>query len=627
MQCTVVGKLTAPRRLRGGTPDKDLLMSGWGLKSRILICCLLLVCCVIAVSVVQLWHAGSHCVQAAQVATDGGGPSAVNGVIFRLWMQGAVVWLAVALVAVFAAILAACLACTPLDDLVESVVAIAEGDWSRRASEEGPVETATIGRAVNRMAEQLASRSAEEVSQLQERGAESTQELRTQLLLRAKVEDELRTAKEAAERAAEDLRITNRQLMEDLKEVERAVTRAEVANQVKSEFLADMSHGIRTPLTSILGFADALLDPTLSKSERLDGVGTIKRNGEALLAVVNDIVDFSRIAAGTLDVNHQVCSLFEVVADVQTVIAARAIGKKLRFDVDYIGEFPATIQTDPARLRQILIDVLSFAVDHTDVGGVRLTAQFSDCELEPMLVFESIDTGTGMEGAAAQRLLTPYGDGSVERESGREGIGLSLAIGKQLANLLGGDLTVESVPDQGSVFRLAIATGPLDGVEMVDGQAQAIAIGRDRMERHSVSAERTLEARVLLAEDGPDNQRLISRLLAKAGAEVVCVSDGREALDACRRALAEGRPFHVVLMDMEMPRMDGYTATSLLRGEGYDRPILALTAHAMAGDREKCVHAGCDDYVSKPVDRLKLIEIIIGWVGRRSDRVPAGSDV
>jgi CheY-like chemotaxis protein len=163
---------------------------------------------------------------------------------------------------------------------------------------------------------------------------------------------------------------------------------------------------------------------------------------------------------------------------------------------------------------------------------------------------------------------------------------------------------------------------------MVYGQDHAIAVKRDRVQETGAGAEqRTLDARVLLAEDGPDNQRLINKLLIKAGAEVTCAADGREALELCRQSMAEGKPFDVILMDMEMPRMDGYTATSLLRAEGYNRPILALTAHAMAGDREKCVQAGCDDYVSKPVDRLKLVEVIMSWLGRYSDLAAAPAEV
>ena len=187
-------------------------------------------------------------------------------------------------------------------------------------------------------------------------------------------------------------------------------------------------------------------------------------------------------------------------------------------------------------------------------------------------------------------------------------------ISRRLAELLGGDITVESKPGEGSLFRVTVSTGPLDGVKMLDDPATATIAQPETATATKPDADK-LDCRILLAEDGPDNQRLIGFILKKAGAEVTIFENGKLAADAALAAREQGAPFDVILMDMHMPVMDGYEATGLLRQKGYDGPIIALTAHAMAGDRQKCIDAGCDDYASKPIDRMKLIETIRQWLG------------
>ena len=391
---------------------------------------------------------------------------------------------------------------------------------------------------------------------------------------------------------------------------------AEAATQVKSEFLANMSHEIRTPMTAILGFADVLLEHgSLDNAppERVEAAETIKRNGQYLLRLINDILDLSKIEAGKVVIERLRCSPSQIVAEVASLVRVRADAKGLAFNTEYVGAVPETIQTDPTRLRQILINVIGNAIKFTEVGGVRLITRLVDDGTEPLIRFDVVDTGLGMGGEQVAKLFQPFtqGDASTTRKFG--GTGLGLTISKRLAGMLGGDIAVlDTAEGIGTRFRVTVATGPLEGVRMIEDPVFATTATTEATKTTTGADQPTLDGyRILLAEDGPDNQRLIGHVLRKAGAQVTVVENGKLAAEA---ALAVGDPgapgFDVILMDMQMPVMDGYEATGLLRQKGYSGPILALTAHAMAGDRDKCLQAGCDDYASKPIDRKKLIKTI-----------------
>ena len=407
-----------------------------------------------------------------------------------------------------------------------------------------------------------------------------------------------------------------------VEELRQANEEAVAASRSKSEFLANMSHEIRTPMTAILGFTDVLLE-SLVDEDQIAAASTIRRNGNHLLEIINDILDLSKIEADRLDVEQIPCSPIEIVRDVVSLMQVRADAKGLPLIARFDGPLPETIHSDPTRLRQILINIVGNAVKFTSRGRVEITTSLTQLASGPHMRFEVRDTGIGISAEQQQRLFQPFSqaDSSMSRQFG--GTGLGLAICKRLAELLDGEISVESRPAEGSCFAVTVATGPLDNIRMIEPGTAAEC--RESF-RPNVNKTPRLDCRVLLADDGPDNQRLISFLLKKAGADVEVVDNGQQALEAAMASLPgrghrhtdPDRPFDVILMDMQMPVLDGYSATRQLRAAGYAGPIIAITAHAMTGDRDKCLEAGCDDYIRKPIDRNALIEMVSAYSAQQA---------
>ncbi|QDU80012.1 Sensor protein TorS [Polystyrenella longa] len=416
-----------------------------------------------------------------------------------------------------------------------------------------------------------------------------------------------------AERAQEELNNLNRQLADQSAQEKLMSEQAQAATVAKSEFLANMSHEIRTPMTAILGFNEILLG-SLEINENIEAAKIIQRNGDFLLSLINDILDLSKIEAGKLEVENIRCEPVELVEDVISLMKIRDESKNLELDLQFDGAVPRFIQSDPTRIRQILINIVGNALKFTETGTVTIhLRQSENAAGDAQLEFSIVDTGIGIAAENLGNVFIPFtqADGSTTRKFG--GTGLGLAICKRLVEHLGGELDVTSEVGEGSIFTFSVATGSLAGVPMVH-QREAVQSNQRSQSKMKWSSDALQGMKILLAEDGPDNQRLISFILRKAGAEVILAPNGEIARELALQSTRDDEDeIDVVLMDMQMPVLDGYSAARLLREAGYTRPIIALTAHAMSHDRQKCLDAGCDDYTIKPINREELIELLAGY--------------
>ena len=388
---------------------------------------------------------------------------------------------------------------------------------------------------------------------------------------------------------------------------------AEAASQAKSMFLANMSHEIRTPLTAIIGFSEALLNVDQGAADRGEAVQTIHRAGKHLLTIINDILDLSKVEAGRLEVERLPVPLFELIDEVAALARLQTEPKAVRFTVEPLFPLPALIHSDPVRMRQVLLNLTSNAIKFTEHGTITLRLRYDTANRQ--LAMEVEDTGIGMDSEQLSRMFTPFtqADASTARRFGGTGLGLTLS--RKLAELLGGTITVESTPGEGSRFMFTLDAGPTASTSLVY-HPHEIQTAQQMSEQ--TNEVRLLAGRLLVAEDNPDNQRLISLNARYLGIETDMVENGKLAVEA---AMAE--PYDLILMDMQMPVMDGLSATRELRAAGYSGPIVALTANATPQYRQSCFDAGCNDFLTKPIERIQFNTALARYLRIAAAPVPA----
>jgi signal transduction histidine kinase len=416
-------------------------------------------------------------------------------------------------------------------------------------------------------------------------------------IARKKSEANLRETKQELEQI-------NARLIKATDTANKMAAEAGKANVAKSQFLANMSHEIRTPMNAIIGFGEVLAEEQMA-DEQKGYVKLILEGARHLLQLINDILDFSKIETGRIKAETVECNIPELLANVESLMLPAARQKNLEFMVISMPDIPQTMVTDPVRLRQCLVNLVNNAVKFTENGSVKLSVQSVVKEQKPFIEFQVTDTGIGISPDKLETIFDAFtqGDGSTTRKYG--GTGLGLTITKQVASLMGGDISVESQEEKGSTFTLSIPVNA-EADELQKEQSlshtQMLESG-SRQEDGELNGQ--FSGRVLIVEDSLTNQILIKLLLEKLGFVVTIAEDGFQAVDA-----VNSQVFDLIFMDMQMPNMNGFDATKKLRNLGVKTPIIAMTGSVTHEDEGDCLKAGCDDYIPKPVDRSKLLKVI-----------------
>lgn len=385
---------------------------------------------------------------------------------------------------------------------------------------------------------------------------------------------------------------------------------ADASNEAKSAFLANMSHEIRTPLTAILGYADLLHMERDKLGMAENYLHKIKANGQNLLEIIDDVLDLSKVEADRIEVRRERFAIKTLLGELLSLTHLRAKEKELEFTIDIPEPVPAFITSDLGRVKQVLSNLISNAIKFTPQGSVRLvvTVDESTGRSDTTMQFQVVDTGIGIDESMLEKIFDPFeqADSSIAKLYG--GTGLGLTISRRITQLLGGQLQVDSQPGKGSVFTLSLPVGSTEDEDYI--QFDVCEILNQKYLPPAISSHELRGAHVLVVDDVDDVLALIQQMLKMAGASVSTARNGKEALEQVEVFESEGPAVDIILMDTMMPVVDGYTAVRSLRQQGFSKPIVALTAAAMTNDRERCLRAGCNDYLSKPVTAEQLISVL-----------------
>ena len=390
-------------------------------------------------------------------------------------------------------------------------------------------------------------------------------------------------------------------------DIEKARDQALDANSAKSVFLANMSHEIRTPLTSIIGFAESCLDTDQSMQERSKATKTIIKSGKHLMHIINEILDLSKIEAGKLEIELKPMSVEEVLDEINQLVSIMAEEKGLTFGINYTYPLPEKIISDSLRLKQILINLCSNAIKFTQQGHVYLNVSY--LPESASIIFEVIDTGIGMSAEEKENIFNSFeqADSSTTRRFGGSGLGLTLS--KQLTEMLNGELSVESIVNKGSRFTVKLTIVEAENSRMLHDSAYKNTVEKQNELNTEIPK---LKGNILVAEDNLDIQDLVKLLMKKVGVDLDVVENGQQAIE-----LAIKSKYDLILMDIQMPVMDGLTAMKELQQQKYTQPVIAVTANAMQNDRDVYNAAGFSDFISKPINRKELYLLLTKYLKQR----------